>query len=99
VEAHSIIPGTEESTEHVVVISMPGSLVKPVNPETTFIWFRDGINPDQFQEIKGGQSTWQVRQDALQAACNILWAKAVETKVPLKSIVQVSPSDADMFPD
>ncbi|KAG2105516.1 uncharacterized protein F5147DRAFT_775291 [Suillus discolor] len=97
-KAHSIIPGTEESTEHVVVVSVPGSLVEPVNPKPMFIQFRDDINPDQFQEIKGGQSTWQVHQDALQAACDILWAKAVETKVPLKSIVQVSPSDTDMFP-
>ncbi|KAG1894262.1 uncharacterized protein F5891DRAFT_1195399 [Suillus fuscotomentosus] len=98
VKACSIIPGTEESTEHVMVISVPGSLIEPVNPEPTFIWFWNDINSDQFQEIKGGQSTWQVRQDALQAACDILWAKAVKTKVPLKFIAQVSPSDADMFP-
>ncbi|KAG2159479.1 uncharacterized protein EDB93DRAFT_1099835 [Suillus bovinus] len=71
-----------QSTEHIVVISVPGSLVEPVNLEPMFIRFWDDINPNQFQEIKGRQSTWQ----------------AVETKVPLKSIVQVSPSDIDMFP-
>ncbi|KAG1877634.1 hypothetical protein DFJ58DRAFT_720422 [Suillus subalutaceus] len=98
VKARSIIQGTEESTERVVVVSVPGSLVKPVNPKPMFIRFQDDINADQFQEIKGGQSTWQVRQDALQAACDILWARAVETKVPLKSIAQVSPSDVVMFP-
>ncbi|KAG1772528.1 hypothetical protein EV702DRAFT_1048648 [Suillus placidus] len=96
VKARSIIQGTEESTDRVVVVSVPGSLVKPVNPEPTFIRFWDDMYPDHFLEIKGRQSTWQVHQDALQAACNILWVKAVETKVPLKSIAQVSPSDVSI---
>ncbi|KAG2341514.1 hypothetical protein BDR05DRAFT_949601 [Suillus weaverae] len=58
VKARSIIQGTEKSTDHVVVVSVPGSLVESVNPEPTFIWFWDDINPNHFLEIKGWQSTW-----------------------------------------
>jgi hypothetical protein len=98
VKARSIIQGTMESTDRVVVVSVPGSLIELINPKPTFIRLRDDISSDDFLEITGGQSTWQVCQDALQAACDLLWAKAVETKVPLKSIACITPSDAKMFP-
>ncbi|KAG1841139.1 hypothetical protein DFJ58DRAFT_732592 [Suillus subalutaceus] len=53
---------------------------------------------DNFSEIQGGQSTWQVSYGTLQAACELLWMKAVEAKVPLKSIACITPSDAKEFP-
>ncbi|KAG1743139.1 hypothetical protein EDB19DRAFT_1633376 [Suillus lakei] len=98
VTARSVIQGSSESTECSVVITVPGSLVEPVNPEPTFIWLRDDINVDNFLQVRGGQSTWQISQDALQAACDLLWSKAVEINVPLKSIAVVTPSDETKFP-
>ncbi|KAG2740439.1 hypothetical protein P692DRAFT_20753309 [Suillus brevipes Sb2] len=98
VKSHSLIQGTSDSTERAVVVSVPGSLVEPINPEPTFIRLRDDINTDDFVEIKGGQSTWQVSQGALEAACGLLWEKSLETSVPPKSLVSVTPSDIKTFP-
>ncbi|KAG0701125.1 hypothetical protein DFH29DRAFT_1000528 [Suillus ampliporus] len=98
VKARSAIQGTTDSTERVVSISVIGSMIEPINPEPTFIRLRDDINTDDFSEIKGGQSTWQVSADTLQAACDLLWAKAVEMKFPLNSISSVSPSDPKNIP-
>lgn len=98
VKSRSVIQGTSDATERVVIISVPGSLIEPINPEPTFIRLRDDINSNDFTEIKGGQSTWQVPQDALQAACDLLWEKSLETKVNLKSLASVTPSDIKSFP-
>jgi hypothetical protein len=98
VTARSVIQGTSESTDRVVVVTVPGSLVEPVNPEPTFIRLRDDVNSDEFTQVNGGQSTWQFSQDVLQAACDILWAKASELKIPLKSIASVTPSEPKAFP-
>ncbi|KAG1857407.1 hypothetical protein F4604DRAFT_1931509 [Suillus subluteus] len=96
--ARSVIQGTSDSTEQAVIISIPGSLIEQINPEPTFIHLCKDINTDDFSEIKGGQTTWQVSADTLQAACDLLWAKAIEMKVPLKSITSVNPSDPKNFP-
>lgn len=97
-KAGSIIPGTSDSTERVVIVSVPSFLVEPINPEPTFIRLQDDVNSDDFLEIKGGQSTWQVLHAALLATCELLWMKVVKAKVPLKSIACVSPSDDKSFP-
>ncbi|KAG2140704.1 hypothetical protein BD769DRAFT_1662616 [Suillus cothurnatus] len=86
-----------ESTDRIVIVSIPGVLVEPINPEPMLIHLRGDINTDDLKEIKGGQSTWQMLQDALQAACDLLWLKAVEMKIPLKSIACVMPSDTKTF--
>ncbi|KAG2357169.1 hypothetical protein BDR07DRAFT_1380312 [Suillus spraguei] len=86
VTACLVIQGSSESTECNVVITVPGSLVKPVNPEPTFIQLCDDINVDDFL------------QDALQAACDLLWAKVVVINVSLKSIAVMTPSDETKFP-
>jgi hypothetical protein len=75
VTAHSVIPGTSSLTEHVVIMTVPGTLIEPVNPEATFICLCNDINTDAFSQVSGGQSTWQVSCDTLQAACDLLWAK------------------------
>ncbi|KAG1854575.1 hypothetical protein F4604DRAFT_1932631 [Suillus subluteus] len=98
IKAWSTIPGTTESMECIVIVSVPSFLVEPINPEPTFIRLREDINSDDFSEIQGGQSTWQVSHGTLQAACELLWMKAVEAKVPLKSIACITPSDAKAFP-
>ncbi|KIK32419.1 hypothetical protein CY34DRAFT_101536 [Suillus luteus UH-Slu-Lm8-n1] len=98
VKAQSPIPGTSESTERIVIVSVPGFLVEPINPEPTLIRLNHDIDSDDFSEINGGQTTWQVPHDALIAACDLLWAKALEAKLPLKSIACVNPSDAKSFP-
>ncbi|KAG1837377.1 hypothetical protein DFJ58DRAFT_734422 [Suillus subalutaceus] len=98
VTAHSLIQGSAQSTDRVVVVTVPGSLVEPVNPDPTFIRLRNDINVDEFLQVNGGQSTWQISRDALQVACDLLWAKAVEMNVPLKSIAVVTPSDETRFP-
>ncbi|KAG1862519.1 hypothetical protein DFJ58DRAFT_725359 [Suillus subalutaceus] len=98
VTAHSVIPGTSNSTERVVIVTVPGTLIEPVNPEMTFIRLCDDINMDAFSQVSGGQSTWQVSCDVLQAACDLLWAKAVELKVLVKSIASVTPVDVKSFP-
>ncbi|KAG2114961.1 hypothetical protein BD769DRAFT_1673280 [Suillus cothurnatus] len=94
----SVIPGTSSSTEHVVVVTIPGALIEPVNPEATFIRLCNDINTDVFSQVSGGQSTWQVSCDALQAACDLLWAKAVEMKVSVKSIASITPVNVKSFP-
>lgn len=98
VKSHSTIQGTLDSTECVVVVSIPGSLVEPINPKPTFIRLHDDINSDNFVEIKGRQSTWQVSQGALEDACGLLWEKSLETSMPPKSMVSVTPSDTKTFP-
>jgi hypothetical protein len=98
VTARSIIQGTSDSTERIVIVSVPGALVEPVNLEATFIHFQDDVNSDAFTQVTGGQNTWKVPRDAMQAACDLLWAKAVEIKVALKLIASVTPSDAKSFP-
>ncbi|KAG1782210.1 hypothetical protein EV702DRAFT_1240022 [Suillus placidus] len=98
VKAQSPIPGMSESTERVVIVSVPGFLVEPINPEPTLIQLSHEVNTDDFSGINGGQTTWQVPHDALAAACELLWAKALEAKLPLKSIACVNPSDAKLFP-
>ncbi|KAG1817912.1 hypothetical protein EV424DRAFT_1347798 [Suillus variegatus] len=98
VTARSIIQGTNESTARIVVVTIPGALVEPVNPEPTFIRLRDNVNSDKFCQVNGGQSTWQISREALQAAYDLLWAKAVEIKVTLKTIAAVTPSDVKRFP-
>lgn len=98
ITARSVIQGTSDSTARVIVVTVPGALVEPVNPEPTFLRLREGINSDAFSQVNGGQSTWQIPQDALQAACDLIWAKAVEMKLSLKSIASVMPLDAKSFP-
>ncbi|KAG1784492.1 uncharacterized protein HD556DRAFT_1451725 [Suillus plorans] len=98
VKTQSPIPGTSGSTEHVIIVNVPGFLMEPINPEPTFIRLGHDVNSDHFLEINGGQTTWQVPHDALVAACELLWAKALEAKLPLKSIACVNPSDANSFP-
>jgi hypothetical protein len=80
------------------MVTVPGSLVEPVNPEATFICLRDNVNTDKFTQVNGDQSTWKISRDAMQAACELLWAKANELKVNLKSIAAVASSDPNMFP-
>ncbi|KAG1821953.1 uncharacterized protein BJ212DRAFT_1477792 [Suillus subaureus] len=98
IKARSAIPGTTGSTERIVIVSVPSFLVEPINAEPTSIRLREDINNDDFSEIQGGQSTWQVSHGTLQAACELLWMKAVEAKAPLKSIACITPSDAKAFP-
>ncbi|KAG1718200.1 hypothetical protein EDD22DRAFT_855598 [Suillus occidentalis] len=98
IKSRSAIPGTTESTERVVIVSVPSFLVEPINPEPTYIRLHEDVNSDDFLEIQGGQSMWQVSHGSLQAACEILWMKAVEAKLPLKSIACITPSDAKAFP-
>ncbi|KAG2051216.1 hypothetical protein BDR06DRAFT_973933 [Suillus hirtellus] len=76
----------KDSTECVVIISIPGFLVEPINPEPTFIRLWDDVNSDNCLEIKGGQSTWQVLHAALLAICELLWTKVVKAKIHLKFI-------------
>ncbi|KAG1804304.1 uncharacterized protein BJ212DRAFT_1284482, partial [Suillus subaureus] len=56
ITAHLVIQGSSQSTEHVIVVTVPGSLVEPVNPEPTFIRLHDNINVDEFLQVNGGQS-------------------------------------------
>jgi hypothetical protein len=86
------------ATERVVIVTVPGSLVEPINPDPTFIRLRDDINTDNFAQVSGGQSTWQIALDALQAACDLLWAKTTDMNVSLNSIAVVVPSDPKVFP-
>ncbi|KAG2095323.1 hypothetical protein BD769DRAFT_1678354 [Suillus cothurnatus] len=98
VTAHSVIPGTSSLTEHVVIMTVPGTLIEPVNPEATFICLCNDVNTDAFSQVSGGQSTWQVSCDTLQAAYDLLWAKAVEMKVSVKLITSITPVNIKSFP-
>jgi hypothetical protein len=74
VKAHSLIQDTLDHTKRVIMVTVPGSLVEPVNPKATFIRLRDNINTDKFTQVNSGQSTWKISQDIMQAACEFLWA-------------------------
>jgi hypothetical protein len=98
VTARSVIQGTSDSTARVIVVTVPGPLVEPMNPEPTFLRLREDINSDAFSQVNGGQSTWQIPRDAMQAACNLIWAKTTQMKLSLRSIASVTPLDAKSFP-
>ncbi|KAG1842367.1 hypothetical protein DFJ58DRAFT_732048 [Suillus subalutaceus] len=98
ITAQSVIQGTSDSTACVIIVSVPGALMESVNPEPTFLRLCEGINSDAFSQVNSGQSTWQIPQDALQPACDLIWAKAVEMKLSLKSIASVTPLDMKSFP-
>ncbi|KIK36880.1 hypothetical protein CY34DRAFT_93670 [Suillus luteus UH-Slu-Lm8-n1] len=98
VTARSVIQGTSDSTARVIVVTVPGPLVEPVNPEPTFLRLREDINSDAFSQVNGGQSTWQIPRDAMQAACDLIWAKTTQMKLSLRSIASVTPLDAKSFP-
>ncbi|KAG1802183.1 uncharacterized protein HD556DRAFT_1304350 [Suillus plorans] len=68
------------------------------HPETMFIHFQDNVNSDAFTQVNGGQNTWKVPRDAMQAAYDLLWAKAVKMKVTLKSIASVTFSNIKSLP-
>jgi hypothetical protein len=72
VTSHSVIQGFSQSTEWVIVITVLGSLVKPINPDPTFIQLHNDVNANAFSQVNGGQSTWEISWDVLQGACNLL---------------------------
>ncbi|KAG1776829.1 hypothetical protein EV702DRAFT_1227616 [Suillus placidus] len=98
VTSRSVIQGTTSATERVVIVTVPGSLVEPINLDPTFIRLQDDINTDDFSQVNGGQSTWQISRDTLQAACDLIWAKAIDMNVSLNSIALVVPSNLKAFP-
>ncbi|KAG2126449.1 hypothetical protein BD769DRAFT_1668461 [Suillus cothurnatus] len=98
VTSHSVIQGSSQSTEQVIVVTVLGSLVEPINPDPMFIRLHNDVNADAFSQVNGSQSTWEISWDVLQEACNLLWAKAVDLKVPLKSIATVTPPKENIFP-
>jgi hypothetical protein len=98
VTAWLVIQGTSDSMARVIVVTVLGPLVEPVNPEPTFFCLCEDINSDVFSQVNGGQSTWQIPQDAMQAACNLIWAKTTQMKLSLRSIVSVTPLDMKSFP-
>lgn len=93
-----VIQDTTSVTEHDVINTVPGLLVEPINPNPTFICLQDDINTDDFTQVNGGQSIWQIALNALQAACDLLWAKTTDMNVSLNSIAVVVPSDPKLFP-
>ncbi|KAG1891991.1 hypothetical protein F4604DRAFT_1912721 [Suillus subluteus] len=98
VTARSVIQGTSDSTAHVIVVTVLGPLMEPVNPEPTFLRLCEDINSNAFSQVNGGQGTWQIPRDAMQAACDLIWAKTTQMKLSLRSIVSVTPLDAKSFP-
>jgi hypothetical protein len=98
VTSHSVIQGSSQSTEWVIVVTVLGSLVEPIYPAPMFIQLCNNVNTDTFSQVHGGQSTWEISWDVLQGACDLLWAKAVDIQVPLRSIATVTPSLETNFP-
>ncbi|KAG2147917.1 uncharacterized protein EDB93DRAFT_1250419 [Suillus bovinus] len=72
--------------------------MEPMNPEPTFIRLRGDVNSDAFSQVNSGQSTWQIPRDAMQAACDLIWAKTTQMKLSLRSIASVTPLDVKSFP-
>ncbi|KAG2106085.1 hypothetical protein BD769DRAFT_1675967 [Suillus cothurnatus] len=61
------------TTDHVIILTVPGSLIKPINSEPTFLCLHDDINTNDLVEINGGQSTWWWRSKSLlRALCQSL---------------------------
>jgi hypothetical protein len=68
----SVIQGSSQSTEWVIVVTVPGSLIEPINPDPTFIRLRNDVNTDTFTQVNSSQSTWEILWDVLQGACDLL---------------------------
>lgn len=98
-KTNSEIQGTNHHTEKIVEITVPGLLVELVNPDTTCIRFCDDVNSDDFIALNNIGNTWIIAESALTLACDVLWAKACEHSITVKSILHVPPpSDPSIFP-
>ncbi|KAL6302386.1 hypothetical protein BKA93DRAFT_737066 [Sparassis latifolia] len=92
----SSMRGTTELTEKPVVITCPGYLTELVNPhvvEAATVLY----NSEQ-GEVNSSGKTWELDEEMLLIACQTLWDRVVEVKLPLTSITSVASFKLKSFP-
>ncbi|KAH7916953.1 hypothetical protein BV22DRAFT_1135848, partial [Leucogyrophana mollusca] len=96
-KAPSPIQGSNEKTERVVLVTLPGYLTEPINP--CIIYAEDRLTLSQCDEINAKQKTWEVSGDILDFAAQALWVKAAtQHKLGPSSLVSVAPDSSSTFP-
>ncbi|KAG0692593.1 hypothetical protein DFH29DRAFT_882269 [Suillus ampliporus] len=99
VKTNSEIQGINQMMEKIIEITVPGVLVELVNPDTTCVRLHDDINSDDFIALNNIGNTWVVEESALTLACDVLWTKACEHSISVKSILHVPTlSNPSVFP-
>ncbi|KAJ7915199.1 hypothetical protein B0H13DRAFT_2456801 [Mycena leptocephala] len=84
----SAIAGTKQTTEKVVIVSVPGALTDLVNYRPVDALPRLG---ERAYDINSERRSWELDDGPMGAVCELLW-DAVAQKIPLISIVTVKKS-------
>ncbi|KAG1811510.1 uncharacterized protein BJ212DRAFT_1483762 [Suillus subaureus] len=58
--------------ECIIIVTVPGLLVEPINPDPTIIHLQGNINTDDFSQVNGSQSTWQITPNSKSGSL-VLW--------------------------
>jgi hypothetical protein len=85
----SAIAGTKQTTEKVVIVSIPGILTELVNHRPVDAVPRLG---ERAYEINSEGRSWELDDGPMGAVCELLWDVVVEQKIPLTSIASVKKS-------
>jgi hypothetical protein len=82
----SAISGTKQTTEKVVVVSVPGVLTELVNHRPVDAVPRLGQHA---YEINSEGRSWELDDGPMGAVCELLWDVVLKEKIALTSIVSV----------
>ncbi|KAK6987917.1 hypothetical protein R3P38DRAFT_3445739 [Favolaschia claudopus] len=85
----SAIAGTKQTTEKVVIISVPGALTELVNHRPVDAVPRLG---QRAYEINSEGRSWELDDGPMGAVCELLWDVVVKEKIALTSIASVKKS-------
>ncbi|KAK7035183.1 hypothetical protein R3P38DRAFT_3312227 [Favolaschia claudopus] len=85
----SAIAGTKQTTEKVVIISVPGALTELVNHRPVDAVSRLG---QRAYEINSEGRSWELDDGPMGAVCELLWDVVVKEKIALTSIASVKKS-------
>ncbi|KAJ7911780.1 hypothetical protein B0H13DRAFT_2479992 [Mycena leptocephala] len=85
----SAIAGTKQTTEKVVIVSVPGALTDLVNYRPVDALPRLG---ERAYDINSEGRSWELDDGPMGAVCELLWDAVVAQKIPLTSIVTVKKS-------
>jgi hypothetical protein len=85
----SLIAGTKQTTEKVVIVSVPGVLTELVNHRPVDAVPRLG---ERAYEINSEGRSWELDDGPMGAVCELLWDAVVVQKIPLTSLASVKKS-------
>ncbi|KAF7372252.1 hypothetical protein MVEN_00084700 [Mycena venus] len=82
----SVISGTNQTTEKVVIVSIPGVLTELVNHRPVDAVPRLG---ERAYEINSEGRSWELDDGPMGAVCELLWDVVIKEKIALTSIASV----------